>query len=323
MGLGSTVAVGDAAAPRACAICGARESSCWLAHAPDYVTADDFSVWRCGICDVAATVPQPVSLDPYYAKRYRRYNRAVVSLLRWHYRRRAGRWVRMLGAPGVALEVGCGEGWMLDALRAEGWRVVGFERTFDALRQGRSADRTLPMFVGSLDAIRPGAQFDAVVLFQVLEHVSTPMEVLSRCAALLKPGGTLIVGVPNARSWQARMFGAHWFHLDVPRHLFHFSPGALAWALHEVGLRPDPPTFASFEHDPYGWVQSGLNRLGFAQNMLTTELMGAWRPRRSSVTLALVSGLAALMAVPSVVVAACSWMASAGAIMEIHAKKPA
>ena len=304
-----------------CAICGAKVATRWLEPARDYVTGHPFSVWRCGVCDVAITVPQPASLDPYYVSQYRRYSPFTVSILRWLYRRRADAWVRTLGTPGIILEIGCGEGWMLAALREKGWRVVGIERTLDAVRPARG-ERSLPVFVGSLDAVGPGRQFDAIVLFQVLEHLATPMEALSRCAALLKPGGTLIVGVPNARSWQARLFGADWFHLDVPRHLFHFSPQALAWALRAAGLRPDPPTFASFEHDPYGWVQSLLNRLGFEQNLLTKAMMGSVEARRSRVGLVAMSFLAAVLAVPSVLAATCSWTASAGAVMEIRARKP-
>lgn len=232
--------------------------------------------------------------------------------------------MRTLGKPGILLEVGCGEGWMLSALRKKGWRVVGSERTLDAARpaNGNPAG-VLPVFVGTLDAVRPGQQFDAIMLFQVLEHLATPMDKLCRCAALLKPGGTLIVGVLNARSWQARLFGSDWFHLDVPGHLFHFSPRGLAWALRETGLNPAAPTFASFEHDPYGWVQSLLNRLGFPQNFLTSAIIGSSGARRSRSRLIAVFGLAALLTIPGVVAAMWSWLASAGAIMEMQAKKPA
>lgn len=314
---------GKAAAP-GCGICGARALTPWLTAARDYVTGDEFSVWRCGVCDVAETAPRPRTLDRYYPPRYRRYTRTTVSLLRALYRRRAGAWIGRLGEPGILLEVGCGEGWMLAALKEKGWRVVGSERTLDAARPaGGSTAGPLPVFVGTLDAVRPGRQFDAIVLFQVLEHLTAPMDVLNRCAALLKPGGTLIVGVPNARSWQAQLFGSDWFHLDVPRHLFHFSPRGLAWTLRTAGLDPAAPTFASLEHDPYGWVQSLLNRLGFTQNLLTSAIAGSSAARRSRLRLAAVFGLAALLTVPSVVAAMCSWLASAGAIMEMQAKKPA
>lgn len=304
-----------------CAICGAKVSACWLAQARDYVTDELFSVWRCAVCDVAATVPHPASLDPYYSAQYRRYNWFTASTLRWLYRWRAGRWTRDLAKAGIVLEIGCGEGWMLAALRSKGWRVVGSERTLEAARPARGG-QNLPIFVGSLDAVCPDQRFDAIVLFHALEHMTAPMDLLRQCAGLLKPGGTLIVAVPNAQSWQARIFGAHWFHLDVPRHLFHFSPQALTWAFRAAGLEPDLPMFASFEHDPYGWLQSLLNRLGLPQNRLTKALMGSEGVRRFRVALVGLSGLAALLTVPSVIIAACSWMASAGAVMEMRAKKP-
>lgn len=305
----------------ACAICGANVATRWLELARDYVTGQFFSVWRYGVCDVAFTTPSPAALDQHYVPQYRRYNAVTASVLHWLYERRADAWARVLGKPGIVLEIGCGQGWMLAALRRKGWRVVGTERTLTAVRPARG-ERALPVFVGTLDALRKGQRFDVIVLFQVLEHLAAPIPLLTTCASLLKPGDTIIVGVPNARSWQARLFGADWLHLDVPRHRFHYSPQALSWALKAVGLRPGSPTFASFEHDPYGWAQSLLNRLGFAQNSLTMAMMEPEIVSRARARFFAMFGVATLVAVPSVLVAMCSWVASAGAVMEMRGKKP-
>jgi hypothetical protein len=135
----------------------------------------------------------------------------------------------------------------------------------------------------------------------------------------LRPGGRLIIAVPNYASWQSRYARGGWFHLDVPRHLFHFTPAALARLLREAGLAPGDVHFASWEHDPYGWVQSIENRLGLASNTLTRSLMGlSPAPGRA---LALV--LAALLTLPAAILSVASWMAGAGAIMEMSAVRPA
>jgi hypothetical protein len=126
--------------------------------------------------------------------------------------------------------------------------------------------------------------------------------------------------VPNAASWQARSFGRSWFHLDVPRHLQHFSPDALTRALQNVGLRVVRMRMISPEHDPYGVLQSWLNRLGFPQNLLTKLLMGM----TGSVpvpTMALMAATAAILFVPSVAISLAGWAFGSGAILEMWAAK--
>tara|TARA_B100001971_G_C17757317_1_gene318470 strand:- start:19 stop:390 length:372 start_codon:yes stop_codon:yes gene_type:complete len=112
---------------------------------------------------------------------------------------------------------------MLSAMRALGWQVVGSEISVSKARSATEANQ-VAVFVGELDALHSSAQFDFIILFQVLEHVSEPFTVLRRCADLLSSGGAIVVAVPNFSSWQARLFGKSWLHLDVPRHQYHFSP---------------------------------------------------------------------------------------------------
>jgi hypothetical protein len=90
---------------------------------------------------------------------------------------------------------------------------------------------------------------------------------------MLKSDGKLIIGVPNFVSWQSVFGGNTWFHLDVPRHLHHFSLHSLAGLLRHQGFEIQSVSYASPEHDPYGWVQSMLNRIDSRQNRLTRLLM--------------------------------------------------
>jgi 2-polyprenyl-3-methyl-5-hydroxy-6-metoxy-1,4-benzoquinol methylase len=306
------------AAASPCRVCAATESRVLLARVRDYITGEHFSVHACAGCGLAATYPRPASLDRFYPAYYRRYGFLARRVLAWLYRLRVRSWAGTLEPAGRVLEVGCGGGWMLRALADRGWKVAGIERTADSASYARRLNR-VPVFIGELEALKPGPQFDLVVLFQVLEHLPDPLLTLRRCAALLKPGGHLIVSVPNLRSWQARVAGTGWFHLDVPRHLFHFTPETLAALLDRTGFQVKQTRFVSFEHDPYGWEQSLLNQLGFEQNLLTRALMGDRCRRLLSPSGLAMMATGALIALPGMLLAWASWLAGTGAIMEVVA----
>src|SRR5262249_46633073 len=86
--------------------------------------------------------------------------------------------------------------------------------------------------------------------------------------AILRPGGLLMVAVPNFDSLQAAVSGSAWFHLDVPRHFFHFRAGGLRRLLEASGFVVVDVSHFSLEQNPYGWIQSLLNRRGFRPNLL-------------------------------------------------------
>jgi SAM-dependent methyltransferase len=78
--------------------------------------------------------------------------------------------------------------------------------------------------------------FDAVVMRHSLEHVPDPVADLERVYRVLRPGGLLVISVPNFDSWERRRFGGAWFHLDLPRHRTHFVPDSLRLALSKSGF---------------------------------------------------------------------------------------
>jgi SAM-dependent methyltransferase len=306
-------------APRdACGACGSFDLEMWLTSVRDYITGAEFSVRRCIQCGLAHTEPEPESMDRYYPARYRHYGGATLKALRALYDWRVRGWRRCLPRPGRALEVGCADGWMLRALREHGWRVVGSERSAEAARAA-AADNGIPMFVGDLDAVGQ-SRFNLVILFQVLEHLSDPLAVVKNGAAVLQPGGLMVVAVPNAASWQARTFGRFWFHLDVPRHLQHFSPHSLSRVFTRAGLRVVHTSTVSPEHDPYGVLQSFLNCLGFRQNLMTKILMGISEDA-SALTVAAMWAAAAVLLIPSALISLWGWLTGSGAIVEMWAVK--
>jgi hypothetical protein len=106
-----------------------------------------------------------------------------------------------------------------------------------------------------------GAFFDAVSIWHVLEHTQNPSKVLREISRVLKPGGVLALAVPNFGSTQARLFGKNWFHLDLPRHLFHFTEPMLTKMLRDTGLEPVRVSTHSIHQNLYGFIQSLLNGL--------------------------------------------------------------
>ena len=310
----------------------------------DYVTGDSFAIVQCHVCGFGVTDPLPGSLDRYYPTRYRRFNALAARVLHGLYLRRVDGWLRRLPPTGLALEVGAGTGWMLRALRERGWRALGHERSLEAALAARAA-AGVPIFVGDLGAVRPAPALDLVIMFHVLEHLADPLAELRAVARRLRPGGALVLGLPNIASWQARLAGRHWMHLDVPRHLCHFTPDSIERAL--AGT-PGLETMRSFSRngfaqltavfsdkvdvyfararrilereglDPFGWVQSTLDRLGFEHGLLIKQLTGMKRRSGAFTTLAALV-LAVPLGVVGLVAALASWRAGAGAVMEVWA----
>jgi SAM-dependent methyltransferase len=201
---------------------------------------------------------------------------------------------------------------MLAAFKRHGWRVFGIERNGEGAETARHVSG-VEIVTTSIEDLPENERFDLIVMFQVLEHIGEPVALLRECAKRLKPGGNLIINVPNFASWQSRFAGARWLHLDVPRHLVHFTPETLAATLERAGLKLDHVSFASLEHDPYGWVESTISKLSGRTNRLTRFLMGL-DPIGPTVLFSFVLG--SILLAPALLLAGISWLAESGALME-------
>lgn len=126
-------------------------------------------------------------------------------------------------------------------MRGPQWTLYGVEMSENIARQAEAASGA-QIFVGDmLDAPFAPGSIDAITCFHVLEHVYQPRAVLAKVAQWLKPGGVFYTMMPNIDSAGARMFRSYWYALELPRHLYHFSPPALrglacSEGLEEVGL---------------------------------------------------------------------------------------
>jgi 2-polyprenyl-3-methyl-5-hydroxy-6-metoxy-1,4-benzoquinol methylase len=210
--------------------------------------------------------------DEYYGQPGVKFHPLVEGLVRAVGARHIAFLTRGLAPGARVLDVGCGRGVILGPLADRGLEVHGVEVSAEASRGAdpRAQVRVAPQLA---DAGYPDAHFDEVVIWHVLEHLADPRATLVEVRRILKPGGRLVVAVPNFSSAQARWSGSAWFHLDLPRHLYQFPLEALRRLLDDVGFEVATDHHFSLRQNPFGWIQSALNRISWLpRNGLYTML---------------------------------------------------
>lgn len=228
-----------------CAICG---GSLTLLHAgaDEALSAAAFSptchetglhgdLWRCGRC---GTVAQPsLPAGGRLVDLYRDTDDTAYLAEEAGRRATAQRLLALVerhAAPGTLLEVGCGHGLLLDEARRRGWTVLGLEPSAAARAHARRLglevlDSTLGAFAGG--------PFAAIVLADVLEHLDDPVGAVRACAALLEPGGVLLIVTPDPGSPTARIAGARWWGF-LPAHTYLLPRRTLRAVVAGEGLAP-------------------------------------------------------------------------------------
>lgn len=200
--------------------------------------------------------------DEYYRRDDgRRFPAPMEAAVTW-FRTRRARETRRRCPPGSAvLDVGCGRGLILANLKRYGYRVFGTQLSQTAAQAIR-ARFGIDVFVGELDdAVFEPESMDAALILHVLEHTRAPLDYLRTVHSLLKPGGWLLVEVPNAGCPTAQRYGLDWLHWDIPHHLYHFDRAGLEWILATAEFRIESLRTFSLEYGPFGVMQAWLNRL--------------------------------------------------------------
>ncbi len=209
---------------------------------------------RCARCGVATTSPWPSDeqLGAAYADWYRpgsgRFSGIGDAVLRRTRSSLAGRLHRIL-PPGPVLDVGGGDGTLAGAFVRHGRDAVGLD-PYASGPHIRNAE------IGEVDGT-----WSAVIFWHSLEHLRRPGRALRHAAALLAPGGMLVIAVPNAASLQARAFGDRWLALDLPRHLVHLTPQALLSQVEALGLRVERVSYLRGGQVVFGWVHGLVGTL--------------------------------------------------------------
>lgn len=255
---------GGSVTPR-CPACGAPTVP-WLTAAAAEIGLPDVTIARCASCGTATTLdPPPPGPDSHetgdYATAAPRGVRLAAALLWLFDRQRLRLTRRALPPPARLVDAGAGRGRFVAHARAAGYSdAIGVEPTARGVQQARLRHGLTLEQATIQDAGIAAAAADVVTVWHVLEHVENPAATLDVLHGWLRPGGVLVVGVPNLDSWQARVGGRHWFHLDLPRHRTHFTARGLTRLLTDHGFDVIRTTHILGEHNPYGMWQSAVSR---------------------------------------------------------------
>ncbi len=207
--------------------------------AKDYTVSNEvFEIWHCDDCTGRFTQKIPVvsAIGAYYQSAdYVSHSDTAKGLVnrlyhmvRSHTLQGKKQLVQQVTGKqtGQMLDVGAGTGAFTHTMQTAGWEVTALEPD-ETARQNAKNKYGLDLDSSEKLFSLPAAQFDAITMWHVLEHVHDLHGYLSQLHTLLKPGGRLLIAVPNYTSYDAAVYKTHWAAYDVPRHLYHFSPKSM------------------------------------------------------------------------------------------------
>lgn len=161
---------------------------------------------------------------------------------------------------GFLLDVGCGNGYMMDYARKLGWNTIGIEIDPNAVASARSDGfDVIQGTYRKLDEFR--AEFDCIICSHVCEHVYDPIDLIEKLANALKPKGVLLLSMPNSTSSLRYFFAENWRGLEAPRHLSIPSMNYLKSLLEKLGFVVNQSDLSKFSTaiDSFRIKRRGLN----------------------------------------------------------------
>lgn len=228
----------------------------------------EFYYYKCEDCGYIYLDPIPDDLDKYYPEEYYDVPKTEEELTATA--ERFQQWkldtVLKFKSSGALLEIGPAFGLFAFLAKRSGFDVTGIEmdhRCCEFLRDViginvvESAD--------TISALKALPSFDAIVMWQVFEHLPDPWPVLELMSDRLNAGGILILDMPNPDAFQFKVLGRRWVHLDPPRHVSLIPSQLVVQRAGEYGLLPEMVTTSNYGANTYngfGWAFSFKNVFG-------------------------------------------------------------
>ncbi len=215
-----------------CPICSGKKLTKKLSCKDFTFSMEKFTIVSCETCDFTFTNPRPDddSLQHYYkSESYISHTNSTKGLFNLIYQKirsytikRKVVLLKKLGCKGKHLDIGCGTGEFLHACASSGLKCMGIEPSKLARTQ---AIKNYNLSVSSDTNLGNIAEcsFDSITMWHVLEHLPDVVNTVSGLQKILKKKGKVIIGVPNHKCLDAKIYKEYWAAWDVPIHLWHFS----------------------------------------------------------------------------------------------------
>ena len=286
-----------------CPVCQSNQIQPKLTSKDHTVSQQSFGIWYCSDCTLCFTqdIPGQDSIGVFYASSdyisHSDTKEGIINRLYHLVRKRtlASKKTLVVSVTGTnrgnVLDIGCGTGAFLHAMKAAGWTITGLEPDPSARAKAMELYAVNPQEPGRLFEL-PAASFAAITMWHVLEHVHELHAYLKRIGELLAPGGKLFIAVPSYTSADAKAYKEYWAAWDVPRHLYHFSPGSMERLLSLHGMKLEsvrPMWFDSFYVSMLSEKYRGGNIIRAFFNGLLSNLNAIGNHRKCSSVIYIIS----------------------------------
>ena len=204
--------------------------------------------------DMLVTFPEPKDLERYYeSEAYISHTDSKKTLVDKLYqivksyslKKKVSLLNSFNSSEKTLLDIGAGTGDFLATAKKQDWRIEGVEP--NATARNKAKVKGVVLFSDLKEV--SNNKFDVITLWHVLEHLPDLDKQIETIVSLLSENGTLVIAVPNFKSYDAKYYGSFWAAFDVPRHLWHFSRNSIEriFAKHKMQLvKTKPMLFDSF-----------------------------------------------------------------------------
>ena len=229
-----------------CPWCGSENAQLHLELKDLFLTQEPFKILECKECGLLFTTPRPnkdeigryYKSEEYYSHQENKEGfipKVYEKVKSVNLKNKYGIATEGKGK-GKALDIGCGVGDFLHTMEQHGWDCTGVEPSEDAKVIAKKRIKGQLLSSEEQENL-PDSSFDLITMWHVLEHVDDIRWQIQQLHRLCKPGGRIIIALPNYKSYDGQYYKAEWAAYDVPRHLNHFNKETLIKILEESGLR--------------------------------------------------------------------------------------
>lgn len=230
-----------------CPVCSSEQTSLLHIVKDHFLSGEDFNIWKCENCNFCYTIDPPAEnkISEYYkSEEYISHSDTTKGLTNRLYHM-ARQWMLRskfsiirkysIKKQGKLLDIGCGTGYFAAYMNDKNWDSIGIEADQDAKKYAEEKFGLKVFSLNDLNSFK-SSEFSVVTLWHVLEHLTSPKEVLGEISRVLDQKGICIIALPNTDSFDAHYYKTYWAAWDVPRHLWHFNISSFGNLIENSGL---------------------------------------------------------------------------------------